>query len=303
VRTGLLAGLLTAVHPMLLRYVPDLHTETLLVLSTVLLVWCAIRFYDKPTVVNGIVLGAVGMTSTLVKGVALPIVLAYTGIIFLRELRRQGFSLAPFVSALAVVITMAVIVTPWTYRNYRVSGRFVLLTPGTADSFLRGYIFTRREFATFQRSPYVDAENESNAWFRRIAEEAGTTWEKDELVDEDNNKVVMKRMIREQPLDTARKFVVGLFTFWYEMTTLFNSLIPLTLAIGCWILTFIGWRRAHEEGRPSWLLLLPIVVTNVLVAALIPLGRYSVPILPCLAILAAFGVDTLLARREAPRSA
>jgi hypothetical protein len=32
----------------------------------------------------------------------------------------------------------------------------------------------------------------------------------------------------------------------------------------------------------------------VFVAALIPLGRYSVPILPCLSILAAFGVDTLL---------
>jgi 4-amino-4-deoxy-L-arabinose transferase-like glycosyltransferase len=298
VRTGLLAGLFTAVHPMLLRYVPDLHTETLLVLGTLLLVWCAIRFYDKPTVLNGVVLGAVGMIATLIKGVALPIVLAYAGFIFLREVRRHGLSRAPIVATLAVVVTMAVVVAPWTYRNYRVSGRFVLLTPGTADSFLRGYIFTRLEFATFRRSPYVYAEMESNAWFKRIAEDAGTTWEKDELVDEDNNKAVMKRMIREQPLETARKFVVGLFTFWYEMTTLFNSLIPLVLAIGCWILTYIGWRRAHAEGRPSWLLLMPIAVTNVLVAALIPLGRYSVPILPCLAILAAFGVDTLLARRD-----
>jgi 4-amino-4-deoxy-L-arabinose transferase-like glycosyltransferase len=303
VRTGLMAGLFTAVHPMLLRYVADLHTETLLVFGTMVLVWCAIRYYDRPTVLNGIVLGAVGMIATLIKGVALPIVLAYAFFIFVRDVRHRGLSMAPLVSALAVVVTMAVIVAPWTYRNYRVSGRFVLLTPGTADSFLRGYIFTRLEFATFQRSPYVDAENESNAWFRQIAKDAGTTWEKDELVDEDNNKAVMKRMIREQPLDTARKFVVGLFTFWYEMTSLANSLIPAVLALGCWILTYIGWRRAHAEGRPSWLLLMPIVVTNVLVAALIPLGRYSVPILPCLAILAAFGVDTLLSRRQIPRPA
>jgi hypothetical protein len=35
---------------------------------------------------------------------------------------------------------------------------------------------------------------------------------------------------------------------------------------------------------------------NVFVALLIPLGRYSVPILPCLMILTAFGVDTLLNR-------
>jgi hypothetical protein len=37
-------------------------------------------------------------------------------------------------------------------------------------------------------------------------------------------------------------------------------------------------------------------VMNVFVALLIPLGRYSAPILPCLMILAAFGVDTLLNR-------
>jgi hypothetical protein len=47
---------------------------------------------------------------------------------------------------------------------------------------------------------------------------------------------------------------------------------------------------------------LPIVVMNVFVATLIPLGRYSVPILPCLMLLAAFGVDTLLSRRTGPGS-
>jgi hypothetical protein len=49
--------------------------------------------------------------------------------------------------------------------------------------------------------------------------------------------------------------------------------------------------------------LLPIVIMNVFVAVLIPLGRYSVPILPCLMILAAFGIDTLLDhRRRAQRA-
>jgi hypothetical protein len=42
----------------------------------------------------------------------------------------------------------------------------------------------------------------------------------------------------------------------------------------------------------------PIVALNVFVAILVPLGRYSTPILPCLAVLAAFGVDTLLERRS-----
>jgi hypothetical protein len=43
---------------------------------------------------------------------------------------------------------------------------------------------------------------------------------------------------------------------------------------------------------------MPVVVMNIFVATLIPLGRYSVPILPCLMILAAYGIDTLLERRQ-----
>jgi hypothetical protein len=198
----------------------------------------------------------------------------------------------------AIALTSAVLIAPWTYRNYEVSHRFVLLTPGTADSFIRGYIFTRAEFATLQKPPYKYAEGECIELFREIATDAGTTWEADEVVDEDNNKRWMKQYMREHPLDTVRKIVVGLFTFWYEMTSLTTSLVPAILAIACWALTFLGLKRARDETRRQWMLLLPIIVMNVLVALLIPLGRYSVPILPLLAILAAFGVDTLLSRRK-----
>jgi 4-amino-4-deoxy-L-arabinose transferase-like glycosyltransferase len=239
-RTALLAGLATALHPMLLRYVPDLHAETMLTFMMMATVWCSVRFNDRPTVGNGVLLGAVGMLATLTKGVALPIVVAFLGVWGIRAVWRKGLSLKQIAAALAVVATMAAIVAPWSYRNYRVSGRFVLLTPGTADAFLRGYIFTRLEFATLQRPPYVDAENESNAWFRRIAKDAGTTWELDEIVDEENNKRVMKQMIAAYPLDTARKFVVGLLTFWYEMTSLTNSLVPASLALVSWLFAVIG---------------------------------------------------------------
>jgi hypothetical protein len=121
-------------------------------------------------------------------------------------------------------------------------------------------------------------------------------WEADEVVDEDNNARVVKRMIVTQPLDTLRKVFVGLFTFWYEMTSLTNSLIAGSLALAGWVLAIVGLRRANREGRQSWLIWLPIVAMNVFVALLIPLGRYSVPILPCLMILAAYGITTLADR-------
>jgi 4-amino-4-deoxy-L-arabinose transferase-like glycosyltransferase len=303
-RTGLIAGLITAIHPMLLRYVADLHTETMLTFFCTLMVWRAVRFYDRPTVANGILLGAVGMIATLTKGVMLPFLVVYGVVWLVRAWRRPQGTPNPLGAVIAMFITMAVLLAPWTYRNYRVSGgKIVLITPGTPDAFLRGYIFTRLEFATLQRPPYTDAENESNALFRRIAREAGTTWELDEVADDVNNGRVMKRTIVEHPLDTVRKVVVGLFTFWYEMTSLRTSLIPAILALTSWILAFVGLKRARIEGQPSWLLLLPIVVLNVFVAILVPLGRYSAPILPILSILAAFGVDTLIERGKTKWSA
>jgi 4-amino-4-deoxy-L-arabinose transferase-like glycosyltransferase len=295
-RTGLLAALFCALHPMLLRYVPDLHMETFLTFLCMLTIWSVVRFHEQPTLAKGVLLGAVGMATVLTKGVILPFLVLFGGISFLLALRRR--SAKGVVAVIAMFVTMALVLAPWTYRNYRVTeGRFVLLTPGASDSFLRGYVFTRWEFATLQKPPYTDAENECNAWFRKIAHDAGTVWEADEVVDEANNARVAKQLIITRPLDTARKVVVGLFTFWYEMTSLKNSLIPASLVIVGWALAFAGWGRARREGRPSWLIWLPIVVMNVFVAALIPLGRYSVPILPCLMILAAFGVDTLLSRR------
>jgi 4-amino-4-deoxy-L-arabinose transferase-like glycosyltransferase len=294
-RTGLLAGLFCAFHPMLLRYVPDLHMESFLTFMCILTVWTTVRFHDRPTVANGILVGVVGMCATLTKGVMLPYLGIFglvSGVLALKQRSMQRVG-----AVVAMFIAMAVVLAPWTYRNYQVTGgRFVLLTPGASDSFLRGYVFTRWEFATLQKPPYTDAENEVNNWFRQIARDAGTEWEQDEVVDEKNNARVVEHLITTQPLDTARKIFVGLFTFWYEMTSLTNSLVPGALALVGWALAIVGLRRAHQEGRPSWLIWLPIVVMNVFVALLIPLGRYSVPILPCLMILAAFGVDTLLNR-------
>ncbi len=88
-RTGLIGGLLTAVNPMLLRYVADLHTETMLAFFCTLTVWCAIRFYDRSTWQNGVILGVVGMLAAITKGVILPYVVVFGLVSFVRGLRRH----------------------------------------------------------------------------------------------------------------------------------------------------------------------------------------------------------------------
>ena len=301
-RTGIVAAALCIVNPMLLRYLPTLHLETMLMFLFTLLVWTMVRFHQRPAVAAGVAVGLAAGAASLAKTVALPIVVLFAAGIVLaarRIRRRGGDALVPWKPIVAIAVALAAAITPWTVRNYRASGHFVLVSTGTSDAFLRGFIFSRAEFALLRKPPYTDAENESNAYFEALAQAKGTAWQRDDYETDQILNAEAKRRLVAEPVGVMRKSLVGLLTFWYELTSLKNSLLALVLAVGAWALALVGWRRARREGCASWLLLMPILYMNISLALLLALGRYSVPILPALLVLSGFGVDTLLTRRQA----
>lgn len=305
-RTGVVAGLICALHPMMLNYIDYLHLETLLTFLVTLMIWLMVRFYKRPTVRNGILIGVVAGLAALTKSV----VLLYPGVFVIgivlatRAARRRGDDKPQPWAALGIIlVAFCLTLLPWTIRMYKATGgHFVPVSTGTSDAFLRGFIFSRTQFITLQQPPYTDAENESDAYFRSLARAAGATWQKNDWqTDQILNHEAERRLIA-QPGQVVRKTAIGMLTFWYELTSLKNSLLALVLAIGGWVLAWIGWRRARRERLPSWLLILPILFLNVELALLLALGRYSVPILPALFVLAAYGVDTILDHRKVSRA-
>ena len=295
-RTGVLAGALCALHPALLRYVADFHLETLFTFLLTTGVWLSVRFYERPVVRRAIAFGVVGGLAALTKTVAVLYPPLFVAMWWLKRKRSavQVDSRSAVLTAAATLLAMALTIAPWTARNYAVTGHLVPVSTGFSDAFLRGYVFSKTEYATLRRPPYTDGENESNAMFKRICAAEGAVWEQDDYqTDKILNRAAKQRLLAD-PLAFARKTVVGLFTFWYEMTSLKNSIVVGGLALLSWILAAVGLRRPAEEQRPTWLLLLPILYFNLLLAPLLALGRYSVPVLPCLTVLAAFGLDTLL---------
>jgi hypothetical protein len=195
---------------------------------------------------------------------------------------------------------MVATIAPWTYRNYRVSGHFVPITTGASDAYLRGLIFSRSEFITLQKPPYTDAENEVNAYFRDLCAAAGTVWQRDDYETEQILNKEMKRRLVAEPGAAVRKFVVGMFTFWYEMTSLRTSLAAGVMALVAWLFALVGINRARQTRHSVWPLLAPVLYLNVLLAALLALGRYSVPVLPCLLVVSGYGLDGLLGTRRLP---
>ena len=91
-----------------------------------------------------------------------------------------------------------------------------------------------------------------------------------------------------------RKTVVGVFTFWYQLTNLKNSLLVLVCASGRGCSRPSAGAGLAASGRVVWPFVLPAFYLNAVLAVLLALGRYSAPVLPALLVVSAFGVDTLI---------
>lgn len=302
-RSGQLAAAMCILHPLLIRYVPSLHLETLLTFLFTLMIWCSYRFYRAPTVWNGVAMGVVAGLTTLTKAVGLvypSIFIIAIAVLALRAQRRAGgpshWRSLPWLGFVAIGLSMTLTIAPWTIRNYNATGHFVLVSSGTSDAFLRGTIFSRWEYITLQQPPYTDAENASNEYFRELSRQAGTEWERDDYETDQILNEEAKRVLVNEPLTVVRKTVAGLFAFWYQLTSFKNSVLLLACAIGMWALAIVGWRRARREHIDVWPFMLPVLYLNISLALLLALGRYSAPVLPCLAIVAGFGADALVER-------
>jgi 4-amino-4-deoxy-L-arabinose transferase-like glycosyltransferase len=305
-RTARIAALFCAVHPSLLRYVPDFHLETMFTFLLTLSVWQTVRVFQRPTPLGGALLGVVFGLATLTKAVVLlfPVVVAALFAFSVLRKRARELRSAVIVPLGIAFVTMFLTISPWTIRNYiATGGHFVLVTTGGSDAFLRGYVFSKPDYALLRRPPYTDGENESNAMFNEICRKAGAVWEADDYQTDKILNAAAKERLLADPGAFVKKSVTGLFTFWYEMTTLKTSLVAGLSALAAWLLAIPGLVRSRREGRPVWLLLAPVVYLNLLLAMLLALGRYSVPVLPCLLIVSAFGADTLLTRFSTRRAA
>ncbi|RYZ04705.1 MAG: hypothetical protein EOO73_23045 [Myxococcales bacterium] len=299
-RAGLFAGLACALHPSFLRYVPDFHLEVLLTFLVTLMVWTSVRFREQPSYARAAVFGLVTGLTSLTKAVMLlyPAVFALLWVWENRaELRAPLAQLVRRALPLALVFfAMAATIAPWTARNYHVSGKIVPVSTGLPDAFLRGLVFTKTEYITLQQPPYTGAEQEVNKWFGELLAAEGKVWEQDHLADDAVLGKEMKRRLKAEPLAAVKKGFIGIFTFWYEMTSLKTSLAAGLMALGAWVLAACGMGRARRERRPQWLVFAPLLYLNLFLAALLSLGRYSVPVLPTLIVASGFGVDTLLQR-------
>ena len=300
-RTGLLAAIATGLHPMVLRYVPDIQVETLLTFLYTLAIYWSVRLAERATLSHGVWFGLCSAAAAMVKPVALPypalFVVAYLARRYLTSAERSSAP-AGWLPVAGVLVAMGLVILPWTYRNYTVTGRFVLISGNASGELLRGYVFAQPRYYLLQDRAYTEGENEANEMQIQLFRSQGLTWDRDEAETERVQNVAAMQKLWSAPGAYLKKCFIAFFMFWYVVTTKVNSLLVGGLALAGWTLAFVGMYRARGKAYQFWLLVLPIVSMNLIYAAILALGRYSAPCIPSLMVLAAFGVDSLLPQRH-----
>jgi len=308
-KTGILAAVLTAFHPMVFRYVPDVQVENFLAFLFALTVYISVRFTLRPHPASGLLLGVCGGLTMLIKASVLlyPPVFAIVWLLVLRQRKREGKSSVdssdsrpisampsrPILCVAMIFLGMAITVLPWTYRNKTVMGKTVLVSSNAGGEFIRSFVYLKPEYMLLQSEPYGKGEYEANLMEVRLFEAQGKVWEKDEVETEEIVTKAAKDKLLGAPLETVWKCIKGLFSFWYLVAQRNNAILLIALALLSWTFTLIGIPRAKAEGRPIWLIFTPILTVWFTYALLLALGRYSSTVIPILMIPTAYGILSL----------
>ena len=294
---ALIAALIYAFYPSLLWQVPRMWNEILLAFLTAALAFLGLKYLDKPSPLKAVGIGAVLALLSLTKGIFLPFLILFPLVLLLAGPSRI------FKHALLIVLTAAILISPWTVRNWRLSGRFIPVHVGLGGNLKRGNLMAREFF----RHPlsYRDLHQITDPEMARIKKSVqGAQYERDIGIDR-LMKAGALEDIRQEPSLIAKKAVSAGTMFWFVGDTPPKTLVLVILRLPVLFL-FVGAavkgiRAGRKELWPAVFLVVLFWILNIPFA---PSARLSVPLLPILIFLASAELIGLLSswRKSSCRS-
>lgn len=264
-------------------------TEALFVLALMLLVYCALRAKESPTLPWAIAFGFAWVFATYVR----PTIGLWPGIFLLlllvwRQIPWRKVVLCGIVSAVVFVVCL----TPWWIRNYEVSGgQFIPLTKSGGNPLLLG---------TFPYGlPPLEEQwtwhSTNNLW---VNDEFDTKWAIERI----------KTGFTEEPLKYISWYTVGKFSvFWGDVfywkpvlgVPLFVPVIMHYLILGFGI-AGIWLSRRNREGM---LLVTIMAYFTILHMIYLAHSRYAVVLIPLLALFAGVAINHLIQKIKSKNQA
>ena len=286
-----MAGILCALHPILLWYSGRFVIETFLTLLYMLFILVALIYWRKPTICRALATGVVIGLGLWCKAVFAPLLILFPVMIVLRTGSRQNLQHALFVFC-AGILTIA----PWVYRNYTLTDRWPVLQSVVGLDF---YI----------SDAIVETVSTSAISFRELHSRVDFTVMNQQLTAADSlhsmawceakrdAKLVRLSLqrYRNDPLFLVKKMALNAFWFWSlgssGKASLFTGVLQLSLAL---LAFFMAWRLLRRFGWSDGRLL-PLWFAIIYFGAHLPVfavARFSAPLIPSLLVLVVTGCGT-----------
>lgn len=308
-----LGALAVALNPLLAAHTVDFYTEPLHTFLCALAMYLLVKFLQsdeflyRKAVLAGAVFGLATLTRPAILGVAVCII----AVIFLmqaRENNRRKYFAATAVLFLSIFLTIA----PWTLRNYRQTGEFILVNdgfsynlwlgnlPGTVKLY-EGNFASKEENQAFADYYWGTVQKEKLAELER-------TDNYSQLKINEREKVWRREAIKSMTEDyglTARLMLGKFKSFWTPFLNPFTygstvvNLVAL-FVVATYIFGLYGMSVfAREKIGKKYVILLVVTfaVTTAIHVLIFGFVRYRVPnVDPYLSMLAGVAVWRIAAR-------
>jgi 4-amino-4-deoxy-L-arabinose transferase-like glycosyltransferase len=280
-RIAFWAALIVSVHPWVIYWTGFVLTETVFLFLLCLSALLFLEMMKTPSLRAAVGVGVSFGLASLCRplGLVIFVSLLIASPLLFRQLRRNLRYLA--VAALLLLVVMS----PWIVRNYLVFGQFI------PTSLEQGY------------SLYVG--NNPNASLRYGVPEPGRAFlpaEVNGMTESQMNSYLQGlalSYIIQNPTRFAELVIVRFYLFWspiYPTYSFLHDLINCVLYLALYFAAVVGLNRLYKRERPGFwfffaLLAVPTLVQSITIVDLDQ--RFRLPLQPFLAILAAYGLDSI----------
>ncbi|MBI2902253.1 MAG: glycosyltransferase family 39 protein [Candidatus Methylomirabilis oxyfera] len=301
---GLLAAAVFSVHPHLVHYTARPYTETLYVFLICLLAYLLLDIPGPAPRKSGLIAGAVFGLTLLTKGVAIGLpAFFFLGCLLDPSHRRSLSPLARYL--FFFLIGTAIIVSPWAYRNYLLTGRAILTStwegaPLYHGLYVSSHLGDGRTPGALDRAASLERQ-------QFVGEQLGRNQNPvDEYRADRLAYTVAFKKILGSPSKAAMLFLRNLFLVWFLTRTTFFLYLGLIVHLSLLGLSLYGlaWMVRHDRGGLGkvWAIGSLIIYFNVIYAIAYPFVRYILPVVPLVTVLAAFGLAKILGLEGPSRS-
>jgi len=273
------AGLACALYPTLIWYTPRLWTETLLTFILAALSLSLVALLQGPTGRRAALCGALAGLAALTKGAAL----VFVALVPLALLLR--FRVGAWRWLLLFVLVSAVLIAPWIWRDWLLTGQLVPIHTGSGFNLYLGNGFARHWLEAPLSYARLKALTELD-----MPAALGTPLPVDPLaLDRSLGRVALAEM-QAQPLLVLRKLAVQSLTLWTLAADPAKSILTGIAQLPVVALAVYGAGRALRRQTWALVLLVPVAGVAGVSLAVFAFARLAVPIMPYLIGLAVYGL-------------